>query len=70
MPPLWSHVTDLLNWLEAKIQGAEVASSYTPGIRGDISRPAASAKAVEQADAHLKARGMVCAQGLGFTLLS
>jgi hypothetical protein len=44
---LLSHVRDLLNWLEAKIQGAEVASSYTPGIRGDISRPAASAKAVE-----------------------
>ena len=47
VPPLSPHVTEFSNWLEARIQGAEVASWYTPGIRRDISRPAASAKAVE-----------------------
>jgi hypothetical protein len=29
------HVTDFSNWLKAKIQGAEVASWCTPGIRRD-----------------------------------
>ena len=28
VPPLWAHGRDYSNWLEAKIQGAEFASSY------------------------------------------
>jgi hypothetical protein len=37
----------LFELVGSKIQGAEVASSYTPDIRGDIFRTAASAKARE-----------------------